>query len=96
MAESERQTLAFQDEESRPSRFKSLEVRGDVMPKRNLLVIVQKRMRRNVGLPRRGICIRAVHHVFTHESETEETNDWDGTSHVRRTCVSPHRCMVGV
>lgn len=53
----------------------------------NLLAIAQKRVRWNAGLPRRGICIRAVHHVFTSESEVEETNDWDETSHVRRTCV---------
>ena len=56
--------------------------RRKVMPKQNLPVIAQKYMRRNVGLPRRGICIRAVHHVFNPESETEETIDWDGLPHV--------------
>lgn len=56
------------------------------MLKRNLLAVAQRRMRRNVGLPRRGICIRAVHHVFNPEGETEETSDWDGASRVRRTC----------
>jgi hypothetical protein len=53
----------------------------------NLLMIVQKRMRRNTGLPRRGICIRAVHHVFNPESEAEEAIDGDGPPHLRRTCV---------
>lgn len=56
------------------------------MLERNLLAVVQIRLRRNVGLPRRGICIRAVHHVFNPEDETEEAADSDGIAHVRRTC----------
>jgi hypothetical protein len=56
------------------------------MLKRNLLVIAQSRMRRNVGLPRRGICIRTVHHVYNPKDETEEVGDADGSSHVRGTC----------
>ncbi len=49
-----------------------------------LLLIAPNRMRRSAGLPRRGICIRAVHHVFNPESETEETIDEDGPGHLRR------------
>lgn len=56
------------------------------MLERNMSVVAQMRLRRNVGLPRRGICIRSVHHVFNPEGETEEADDRDGISHVRQTC----------
>lgn len=55
------------------------------MSERDLLSVARKRMRRYAGLPRRGICVRAVHHIFNPESDTEEADDGDPLPRVRRT-----------
>ncbi len=61
----------------------------------NLVVIAPSCWRRNVGLPRRGICIRAVRHVFNREDETEESVEEDGPSHLCRAAVESQRLEGG-
>jgi hypothetical protein len=48
------------------------------MSNRNSLMAAQKLRQYYTGLPRRSICIRAVHHVFKSEDDTEKADDGDG------------------
>jgi hypothetical protein len=50
------------------------------MPKQDWSMITQRSLLGYVGLARGKICIRAVHHVFNPENESEETED-EGEPH---------------
>lgn len=47
------------------------------MSTRNSLVVAQRLRQCYAGLPRRSICVRAVHHVFKSEDDTEKADDED-------------------
>jgi hypothetical protein len=46
-----------------------------IMPNRNLLMKSQRARQFYSALPRSGICVRAVHHVFKFKGETDEGSD---------------------
>lgn len=48
------------------------------MSDRNSLVAAQRIRQCYTGLPRRSICVRAVHHVFKCEDDIEKADDEDG------------------
>jgi hypothetical protein len=47
------------------------------MPKRYWSMIAQRSLLGYVGLARGKICVRAVHHIFNPEKESEEAEDED-------------------
>ena len=58
------------------------------MPKRTGLAIVRRASWGYVGLPRRRICIRAVHHIFHPKNEPQEANSEE--------LPVPWRCAINV
>jgi hypothetical protein len=48
------------------------------MSDRTSLTAAQRIRQCYTGLPRRGIGVRAVHHVFKSEDDTEKADDGDG------------------